>query len=501
MSAAPNEREIKLKWFSQPRQIKFLRACGLSYAIEGGTPKKPVAKIIGYGGAAGAGKSDALLMAGIIYCLTYKRAKVGYFRCTYPQLEGPGGAIMRSHELLTGIAKYNAQKHRWVFPNGSILQFCHLARDEEVHNYQSQMFEAVMFDEATQFSWFRVSYIINSRMRSVRGYPTFAAMATNPGNIGHHWFKRFFVKAGDPEIPQQVEVEPGRFQTHIFVPSKLADNLILMQMDPDYEKALQALPEHLRRQLLEGDWDIAEGMALQEWREHIHVVPPFAIPDEWIKFRSLDWGYAKPYSVGWYAVDYDGRLYKYRELYGWGGKDDVGTKEDPEDVARKIIKVETRPDGTREKIRYAVADDAIFGGRQDNSPTIAEQFADAFGNKAVHWMPVGKGPRSRVQMKLELHHRLKWNRNDSGEWDGELPMLVFFNNCRHTIRTLPNLVLDAKDPEDVDTNLEDHAYDQVRYAVSSYPLSPVKKPEDETAIQRHKKALAAKLQHTRKRII
>lgn len=497
----PASKPISLRWKSQPRQLKFLRACGLSYAIEGGSPKKPVAKVIGYGGAAGGGKSDALLMAGIIYCLTYKRAKVGFFRCTFTQLEGSGGGVMRSLELLTGIAKYNAQKRRWTFPNGSILTFCYLDRDESVHNYQSQMFDVTLWDEATQFNWFRVSYIVNSRMRSIRGYPTFAAMATNPGGIGHHWFKQFFVQAGDPEIPHRVEIETGKYQTHIFIPAKLSDNLILEKMDPDYRKSLEAMPEHLRKQLLEGDWDAAEGMAFPEWREHIHICAPFQIPDEWIKFRALDWGYAKPYAVGWYAIDFDGRIFKYRELYGWGGKPDVGTREDPEDVAKRIIELETLPSGKRENIRYAVADDAIFGSRQDNSPTIAMQFADSFGNKATHWAPVGKGPRSRVQMKIELHHRLKWQRGEGGKWTGEQPMLVFFNTCRHTIRTLPNLVLDDDDIEDVDTTLEDHAYDETRYAIASQPMAPRRPKEEEGVIRKHKKAVSAQLRQNRLRIV
>src|SRR5206468_11956583 len=169
MGAAPLEQ--KIYWQPQPRQLKFLRACGLSHPFDGGAPKKPVARIIGYGGAAGGGKSDAMMGAAIIYALTYPKAKIGYFRCTFTQLEGAGGAIMRSLELLTGIAKYNAGKHVWKFPNGSIIKFCHLQRDEEVANYQSQQFDCVFFDEATQFSWFRVQYIISSRVRSVRGYP------------------------------------------------------------------------------------------------------------------------------------------------------------------------------------------------------------------------------------------------------------------------------------------------------------------------------------------
>lgn len=430
---------FEIKWRKQPRQLTFLRACGLSHPFDGGGPRPPIADVIGYGGAAGGGKSDALLMAGIIACLSFPGCNVGYFRREYPQLEGPGGAIMRSHQLLTGLARWNGTSRRWTFPNGSVLQFCHVKDEKDVYNYQSQQFDLILLDEATQFTRFQYRYLRTRNRATVPGVKPFTALATNPGNVGHMWFKEEFVTIGPPEVPHRVKVEDGE-EVHIFIPARLDDNQALLERDPDYRKRLEAQPEVIRRQLLEGDWDIADGIAFPEFRRDLHVIEPFEIPDDWIRFRALDWGYSRPYCVGWYAIDYDGRLYKYRELYGWGGQPDVGTKEDPEEVARKILELEQG-----EKIRYGVADDAIFGAKQDNSPSIAEQFARA----GVIWTPVGKGPRSRIQGKLELHHRLKPR-------EGELPMLVFFNTCVHTIRTLPSLVLDPRNPEDVDTNQEDH---------------------------------------------
>lgn len=480
-------KNIRIEWLPQKKQLKFLRACGLAHPFDGGSPKKPIADLIGYGGAAGGGKSDALMGAAIVYALTYPGSRIGYFRQTFTQLDGAGGAIARSLELLSAHAKYNGGKHEWVFPNGSRLRFCYLSRDADLPNYQSQQFDCLLFDEATQFTWHQINWM-QQRLRSVKGYPTFSALATNPGGQGHYFFKNFFVKSGEAETTRKVEIEEGKYKKIVFIPSRLADNQILEQADPEYRKKLEALPETLRKQFLEGDWDVAEGMAFTEWREHKHIVVPFPIPDEWIRFRALDWGYAKPYCVGWYAVDFDGRLYKYRELYGWGGRDDVGTKEDPEDVAKKIMKME---DG--EKIHYAVADDAIFGSRQDNSPTIAEQFATAFASKGVHWTPVGKGPGSRISGKVEMHHRLKWKEVD------DVPMLQFFNHCRHSIRTIPNLIMDDHNPEDVDTTMEDHPYDETRYACMSRPIVPKERNLDETRVQKHKKKLAAaKSRHTRR---
>lgn len=488
------DTKVVINWQEQPRQLKFLRACGLAHPFVGGGPKKPVAKLIGYGGSAGGGKSDALLMAGIIACFSFRNYKVGYFRRRYTQLEGPGGAIMRSHELLTGKAKWNGKSRRWTFPSGSFLQFCYLDRDEDVMNYQSQQFDVILFDEATQFTEYMIRYML-TRLRATNddNVGTFMGLATNPGNVGHAWFKAGFVNIGDPEVPHVVTLEEGGKESHIFIPAKLSDNKVLENRDPDYRRNLENQPEVIRRQLLDGDWEIAEGVAFTEWRKQIHVCEPFHIPDDWIRFRSLDWGYAKPFAVGWFAVDYDGRIYKYREYYGWNGKADEGSKLDPEDVAYKIMKMEEG-----EYIRYAVADDAIFGGRQDNSPSIAEQFAYAFGSKARHWQPVGKGPRSRISGKVEMHHRLKWAKGEDGQWDGILPMMVFFNTCRHAIRTLPNLVLDADDPEDVDTTLEDHVYDCDRYACMSRPMASKEKKPELSVIQKHKqRKIKERMQHFR----
>jgi hypothetical protein len=427
--------------------------------------------------------------AAIVYALTYPGSRIGYFRQTFTQLDGAGGAIARSLELLSQVAKWNGSKHQWVFPNKSILRFCYLAKDADLPNYQSQQFEVLLFDESTQFTWHHIAWM-QQRIRSSKGYPTFTALATNPGGVGHYWFKTFFVRSGEPEMPRKVEVEEGKYKKIVFIPSRLSDNQILENADPEYRRKLENLPEHLRRQFLDGDWDVAEGMAFPEWREHLHVCAPFKIPDEWVRFRTMDWGYAKPYAVGWYAVDFDGRLYKYRELYGYGGKPDTGSKEDPADVAAKIMRLEAG-----EKIRYAAADDAIFGGRQDNSPSIAEQFARAFGSKAVHWAPVGKGPGSRKSGKLEVHHRLKWTEADPH------PMLVIFNNCLHTIRTFPNMILDEKDPEDVDTTLEDHIYDEMRYACMSRPIVPKPKKTEPTKQQKHKERLSKKNTLPMRRVI
>ena len=490
------DNEVLINWMPQPRQLKFLRACGLSHPFDGGEPRKPVADIIGYGGAAGGGKTDCLLAVALIANLTYPGIQIGYFRRTFPQLKGAGGAITRALQIIPKeLARYNGSDHQFNFNAGGIIKFCQLQYENDVVNYQSNQFDIILFDEGTQFLPQQIRYMTTRNRATIDGFTPFTAIGTNPGNVGHAAFKEGFVDIGSVEIPHVYEFEEGKFETHIFIPAKLSDNQILEQRDPGYRKKLENQPELLRKQLLDGDWDVAEGMAFTEWRKPIHVCEPFEIDPEWTRFTSLDWGHAKPYCVGYYAVDYDGRIYMYREIYGWSGKPDVGTKEDPEDVAKKMNEREKITDKRSENIKYRVADDAIFGGRQDNSKDIAEQFADS----KIYWSPVGKGPKSRVAGKLQVHHRLKWQTDKDGNWDGVRPMLVIFNTCVHTIRTLPNMILDDIDPEDIDTTLEDHAYDSLRYACMSRPIGPREKKDDKTKIQQHKDKIAKRKNQTRVR--
>jgi hypothetical protein len=511
--------KINFRWKQQARQMTFLRAAGLSHPFEGGTPQRAAAKVIAYGGAAGGGKSDALIMLSIIGAISYSGIAVGYFRRKFTQLEGAGGAIMRSQTLLAPLVdaklvKWNGGLYRWTFWNGSVIQFAHLQHEDDVMNYQSQQFDIICFDEATHFTRFQYRYMLSRNRSNTPNMPRpFVAMGTNPGGPGHTWFKDEFVRIGVPETVHSVEVEPGRFEDHIFIPAKLSDNHALEDRDPEYRKNLENQPDHIRRQLLEGDWDAVDGVAFPEWRGAIHTCEPFEIPEGWLRFRAMDWGYSKPYSVGWYAVDFDGRLWNYRELYGWGGEANKGSKEDPADVARKIWELEHWQDDNgvwhSENVIDAVADDAIYGGKQDNSKDIAEQFVDAFieldkqhGTKSVHWRRVGKGPRSRISGRLEVHHRLKVPVNEKGEPTGERPMVVVFTNCKHLIRTLPELLNDDNNPEDVETHQqEDHPYDQFRYAMMSRPLTSKPKRAELTLIQRDKQKRSEKRVDKRKKIL
>ena len=242
-------RHIKIKWAEQPRQMKFLRACGLSHPWDGGSPGKPVARVIGYGGAAGGGKSDALLMAAIVAGLTFPGISIGYFRRKFPELEGPGGAIMRSHELMSSWARWHGGQRRWTFPTGSILQFCHCKEETDVYNYQSQQFDLLLLDEATQFLRSQYRYLLTRNRANKPGLTPFMALATNPGNVGHTWFQREFIDIGDFEQPHDVEVEPGIFGDPRLYSGVPVRQPVLEERDGIPGQA-EAQPEIVRRQLL-----------------------------------------------------------------------------------------------------------------------------------------------------------------------------------------------------------------------------------------------------------
>ncbi len=448
--------KVQIPWKRQPRQVEFLRALGLSHPFEPGEPTKPKARVILFGGAAGGGKSDALLVAGIITALTYPGASIGYFRREYPQLEGPGGAIMRSHDLMAGLAKYNGGLRRWKFGNGSILQFCHSKNEADIYSYQSQQLDAILIDESTHFTRFQVRYLLTRNRATVKGITPYMALASNPGNIGHGYHKMEFIDVGEPGQPVEVEVEPGQIETHLFIPSRLADNVILEQRDPGYRATLEAQPEEIRRALLDGDWDVFAGQYFKTFRRDLHCVDPFTIPDHWTRFASMDWGYAAPAAVHWHAVDpASKRVYTYRELYV--------TQMRPAEVAELVLDM-----SEGETISYLKASPDMWQERGLSSDAMAgESIADEFIERGL---PMEMADNRRVIGWTRVREYLSFLS------DG-LPAWQCFTNCQNLIRTLPELIHDSRHVEDVDGDCEDHAAESLRYGLMSRPkpldLAPI----------------------------
>lgn len=452
------QRIITINWEPQPRQQVCLSVCGLW-----GEFKPAIADIVGYGGAAGGGKTDTLLLIGIIAALRYAHINVGYFRREFPQLEGPGGAILRSRDLISHIAQYNEQKHRWVFPNGSILQFCHCKDASDVYNYQSQQFDILLIDEVTQFLKEMVKYLL-TRNRATVEFPTFrpfACFATNPGNVGHQYFKEEFVEVGEPEKVNLFVNETGKTEKHIFIPSKLRDNQILVNRDPGYEDRV-GNTELNRKILLEGSWDVFAGQAFSELTRDLHIIEPFAIPSSWKRFGALDYGFNHPFSFGVFAVNDDGEVFLIkRAKYRLKRVDE-------------IVRIMDEISGGISTLAYIHAGHDCWSVQRDGGPTIAEQFL-----KAIPKIVLTQANIDRVQGAAQVRQFIAWKGTqedkDGQPKDGK-PRFFIFRNCQGVYDNLADRIFDPTRPEDVlkvdaDENGEggDDDYDMVRYGLMSRP--------------------------------
>ena len=406
-----------------------------------------------FGGAAGGGKSDFLLADYITNVNDWRQAWRGVlFRRTYPELET---IIARAKELYLPLrATWNQATRTFTFPPGSQLQMRFLESDDDVTRYQGQEYTWVGFDELgnypTDYPW---KYMM-SRLRSAAGAPCYIRGTANPGGRGHGWIKERFIDGKEPGKIYRI----GKSEiTRCFIPSRLEDNAILMERDPLYIKRLEMLPTYLRKALKDGDWNIFIGQVFDEFSSTKHVVRPFALPaGVWKRFYSLDWGFSKPFSIGKWAVNADGRMVRYGEWYGCSRENkDSGLKLGAEEVAKKAW-----ADAVAEGVTECVADPAIWG-KADTGPTVAEKFQSA----GFRMIP---GNNDRVN-GLVMFHQLLINTGEDGR-----PMLLVFNVCHNFIRLLPTLTPDPHHPEDIDTKLEDHIYDEARYAVmSDFAHNPV----------------------------
>jgi hypothetical protein len=425
-----------------------------------------------YGGAAGGGKSDCALAEALrqIHIPHYRGL---ILRKTYPQLSE---LIDRSTELYKSAikeARYNDSKHYWIFPSGAKIFFGSMQHTKDRVNYQGKRYDFIDFDELTQFTWDEYSYLFSRNRPSGPGTRCYIRGQANPGGVGHGWVKERFITPAPPmtTIWEEVNIrhpdgkEEKRRRSRVFVPSTVFDNKILLENDPDYLTSLAALPEAERQALLYGDWDSFSGQVFTEWkndpehyhdRAYTHVIAPFKVPHDWQIWCSMDWGYTKPFAVAWYAVDHERRIYRIRELYGCTGTPNVGVQWEPARVAKEILSIEADDPNLKGRRIYRVADPAIWGTQT------GESIAQVFARAGVYFE---KGEHARIDGKMQIHHRLAFD--EYGR-----PMLYVFNTCRHFIRTVPNLVYDDKNVEDINTDGEDHIYDELRYVCMNYVIAP-----------------------------
>ncbi len=366
--------------------------------------------------------------------------KALYLRRTFPDLER--SVIRRSQtKYPKGLGKYNEVKHLWTFVNSSTLEFGSLDREMDVLKYQSAEYDLIIFDELTHFTEYQYTYMRSRNRTTLAGVKPRMRSGTNPGGIGHGWVKTMFI---DPAPPETVWVtEEGT--TRCFIPAKVTDNLILMQRDPLYVKRLQSLPENERKALLEGDWDIFAGQYFREFRRDKHVVTPFAIPPEWVRFCSIDWGYNDPCAVYWHAVAPDRHIYTYRELYINQTK--------ASDVAKKMLEL-SRGEG----IEYTKMSQDAWQKR-GNDHEKGECIAETFIDEGIY---VEKADNDRLNGWQRMHEYL------ADAPDGK-PYWQIFDTCTNLVRTLPELVHDEHRVEDVSSKCEDHAAESCRYGLMSRP--------------------------------
>lgn len=294
-------------------------------------------KHIGYGGARGGGKSWSVRTKAKLLCVRYRGIKVLIVRKTYPQLEENHIVPLRS-EIPKKLAKYNGKDRKFTFITGSTIKFQYCNNDKDLENFQGQEYDVIFIDEATQLSEHQLKTITACR-RGANNFPKRIYYTCNPGGQGHAYIKRIFI---DKKYNAGENAED-----YSFTQALVQDNKAIMLKDPDYIHQLEALPPKLKKAWLEGSWDIFEGQFFEEFiddEEHYedrtwtHVIEPFEIPPDWTIVRSYDFGYAKPFSLGWWAVDYEGVAYRILELYGCTKEPNEGVKWTPEEQFQRIRK-------------------------------------------------------------------------------------------------------------------------------------------------------------------
>lgn len=440
---------------------------------------------VGYGGAAGGGKSDWGLYHVFHYCKTYPRSRVLVLRTVFPELKR--SLIPRSKQKFdTSICKYKAADKEWEFDNGSVIEFGYMNVEDDVYQYKSAEYDCIFIDEATECTQFQYRYLM-SRIRVVNWRKRLGAwphmiLCTNPGGPGHGWFKRDFVEATNhgehlaeihfrDELTGDLIHDPATgkpiVRTAAFVPAYVSDN---PHMPEEYRLNLLMQDETTKRQLLLGDWDVFDGQFFTDWRHHIHVVQPFNIPAAWPRVRALDFGTRNPFCCLWAAMDWDSNIWVYREVYKAG----LNAAEQARLVNRMSMRVdETNPERlVPEQFRWTNADPAVFQ-REGSGKSVAQQWA-------AEGLVVRKAKNDRIGGWSLVRGILK--PFEDPEYDEFLDDFVIraplrvMSNCTNLIRTIPDQIHDDVNVEDLHKNDDDHACDTLRYLTQGFIAAPPKPP-------------------------
>lgn len=436
-----------------------------------------------YGGQAGPGKSEGLLLFALYRRLKYPGSQGLMLRRTYKELEK--SLIRKSFKYYKTFAKFNESKRAWIFHNGSIEDFGYCEHENDVYQYQSAEYDDICFDELTHFSHFQYLYM-RSRIRPQTSAKGVIRCASNPGNIGHAWVKAYFVDPARDKVATSYDQESEITKTVYFLPATLDDNTLMSEAErKQYDAWLNGLPEKEKKQLKSGDWDYIPGAVFAELDRKVHMIdvnnPPDRLLDlfdfkqikpkakEIHTYRSYDWGYSKPFSTGYWFTDFDNRLYRFNEIYGCK-------------AANEGIKMTTREQGWKMKEfekEYSlnpilcIADASIWDKPRDMKDTNKVLPSDAeilqaegifFDEKISKEV---KKPHSRKTGVDQMHDRLRVD-------DDGLPNLFIFSNCTNWWRTVPILPSDPLNIDDVDTEAEDHAWDDTKMVLLARPMRAYK---------------------------
>ena len=446
-------------------------------------------KYVGFGGSRGGGKSWAVRVKAILLCLKHHGIKVMIIRKTYPELQEnhiiPICQILNCYapNKADRIATYNDSKKHITFPNGSRILFRYCDNEKDAERFQGTEVDVLFIDEATHQSEEKMKKL-TACVRGVNDFPKRIFCTCNPGSEGHAWVKRLFIDRAfkDNERPDEYE----------FIQSRVTDNFALMDADPDYVRQLESLPPKLRAAWLDGDWNIFSGQFFEDFRETpdltkcheagiteeeakeqgrwTHVIKPFDLGAHdkrgWTICRSYDFGYAKPFSCAWWAIDYDGTMYRIMELYGCTSTPNEGVKWTPDKQFEEIAKIEREHPWLKGKQIHGVADPAIWDASRGDS------IADTAMKYGVYFTP---GDHERIAGWMQCHYRLQFDQN------GYARMYVF-ENCKGFIRTIPLMMYDEHKVEDLDTSMEDHIADEWRYMCMSRPIEPIREVEQKTIL-------------------
>lgn len=446
-----------------------------------------------YGGQAGGGKTDALVMLGLRRAGNPNHRGL-LVRRTFPQLMEIKDRMRAFYPRVYPGSTFKAGENRWYFPSGAVLTLGHLQNLGDEYNYQGRDFDQILVDEGTQLEPQQYLYLFSRCRSPYPDLPPRFRVTANPGGPGHEFIKeRFRIGLLDPRTPIVEEFaapETGEVLriTRAFLPASVYDNPTLIKNDPGYIARLMQLPDIERRRLLHGEWDAFEGQALNELNRdvHGHRVRVSDLPAEWNIYRCFDWGYAKPFCVLWMAEDWKGRLWMVDAWYGAAdGKVDVGLKMTATEIARGIRE---RERSWNRKVSIGPADPSIWSKRVDKHGTIGISVADEMMAEGVHFI---KADNDRVLGRQQLHQRLALDEEGSPglflPLEGRDAELVW--------KTLASLRENPRDPEDIiHKDAWDHAYDCLRYGVMFRPMKPKARPQSdrESFMAERRKMMKAK---------